>query len=131
MIDHFNLPVTSLERSCDFYRHILLPLGYRLIKRDGNAVGFGVDCWRFGLVALNSHFPAMHVAFEAAKRAHVDQFFRAALSAGGKANGDPGLRAVYDPHYYAGFILDPDGHNIEAVCRKAQGAALQAQARDL
>ena len=86
--------------------------------QDGAAVGFGCECWRFGIVQMARSIPRLHLAFEAPSRAHVDRFFEAAPQAGGRDNGGPGLRS-YDESYYAAFVLDPDGHNIEAVCRLA------------
>jgi catechol 2,3-dioxygenase-like lactoylglutathione lyase family enzyme len=117
MIDHFNLPVSDLERSRRFYEHVLAPLGLRFILQDGSAAGFGTDTWAFGIVVLHEAFPKLHLAFTAHSRAVVDRFFEAALSLGAQSNGAPGLRTQYDPSYYAAFVLDPDGHNIEAVCR--------------
>src|SRR5689334_25411889 len=84
---------------------------------DGDAVGFGADTWAFGIVAAKLPLPHLHLACRATSREAVDQFFQAALIAGGRSNGSPGIRTAYDPSYYAAFVLDPDGHNIEAVCR--------------
>lgn len=117
MIDHFNLPVRDLGRSRRFYELSLAPLGFHFILQDGEAVGFGADSWRFGIVATPPPFPKLHLAFTAGSWADVDRFFEAATSAGAEPNGRPGIRAHYDPEYYAAFVLDPDGHNIEAVCR--------------
>jgi predicted lactoylglutathione lyase len=117
IIDHFNLPVSDLEASRVFYERCLQALGYRFIMEDGAAIGFGVNSWGFGIAAATSSFPALHVAFKAARRADVDRFFEAAIAAGGKPNGRPGLRPRYHEDYYAAFVLDPDGHNVEAVCR--------------
>jgi len=117
MIDHFNLPVADLQRSRRFYELALEPFGYPFLMQDGAAVGFGRECWRFGIVQMVGPIPRLHLAFEAPSRAHVERFFAAALQAGGRDNGRPGLRSSYDANYYAAFVLDPDGHNIEAVCR--------------
>ena len=117
MIDHFNLPVSDLAQSREFYSRILEPLGYKFILQDGAAVGFGTNSWQFGLIETPPPFPSLHLAFEAPSRAHVSRFFDAAVSAGGKSNGPPGLRTQYDPNYFAAFVLDRDGHNVEAVCR--------------
>jgi catechol 2,3-dioxygenase-like lactoylglutathione lyase family enzyme len=119
MIDHFNLPVSDLAKSRAFYELILMPLGYRFLMQDGAAVGFGSASWLFGLIATKPPFPELHVAFIANSRPAVDQFHRAALAAGARSNGAPGVRRQYDPDYYAAYILDPDGHNVEAVCRSA------------
>ena len=123
MIDHFNLPISDLERSQRFYERVLEPLGYRFLLRDGAAAGFGRDVWSFGIVATAAPLPKLHVAFEAASRLQVDHFFATALSAGARPNGSPGIRPAYDPNYYAAFVHDPDGHNIEAVCRQPEGVA--------
>ncbi len=117
MIDHFNLPVTDLGRSRRFYVEILAPLGYAFLMQDGDAIGFGADSWRFGLIATPPPFPTLHVAFQAPSRAAVHQFFEIALTVGGRPNGEPALRPHYHPDYYAAFVLDPDGHNLEAVHR--------------
>ena len=117
MIDHLGLAVSNLSRSRAFYEAALAPLGYAPILVFDGAVGFGVppkpDFW---LSEGDSGMPALHVAFRAETRALVDAFHRAALAAGGRDNGGPGLRAHYHPNYYGAFVLDPDGHNIEAVC---------------
>jgi predicted lactoylglutathione lyase len=117
IIDHVNLPVSDLARSRRFYQFSLEPLGYRFVLEDGPAVGFGIENWNFGIIETTATFPSIHVAFVANTRQHVDDFFAAALLAGGRANGAPGLRATYHPEYYAAFVLDPDGHNVEAVFR--------------
>jgi catechol 2,3-dioxygenase-like lactoylglutathione lyase family enzyme len=117
MIDHFILPVSDLERSCRFYERVLAPLGMRFLERDGDAMGFGVDNWAFGIVATARPSPRLHLAFRAKSRGAVDQFFQVATDAGAQSNGSPGIRAAYDPAYYAAFVIDHDGHNIEAVCR--------------
>ena len=119
MIDHFNLPVSDLKVSRLFYERILAPLGLRYLMQDAAAIGFGVDTWAFGIVVTPRPFPKLHLAFHAKSRDAVDHFFRAATGAGGQSNGPPGIREAYDPAYYAAFIIDPDGHNIEAVCRGA------------
>ena len=117
MIDHMGLSVSDVARSRTFYEHALAPLGYAPILVFDEAIGFGVppkpDFW---LSAGDPGMPSLHVAFRAATRADVDAFHAAALSAGGRDNGAPGLRTHYHPDYYGAFVLDPDGHNIEAVC---------------
>jgi catechol 2,3-dioxygenase-like lactoylglutathione lyase family enzyme len=117
IVDHVNLPVTDLLRSRAFYERVLGALGYRLVGEDGDAVGFGVDHWAFGIVLASPPVRPLHVAFVAPSREHVRRFFNAALAAGGRANGEPGPRTHYDPAYFAAFVLDPDGHNVEAVHR--------------
>jgi catechol 2,3-dioxygenase-like lactoylglutathione lyase family enzyme len=125
MIDHIGFPVSDYERSKAFYTKALAPLGYTLVmevrqtEHDSPAAGFGAnekpDLWIGGEGGLNR---AMHVAIAVNDRAAVDAFYHAALAAGGKSNGAPGLRPHYHPNYYAAFVLDPDGHNVEAVCHK-------------
>ena len=125
MIDHIGIPVSDYARSKDFYEKALGPLGYTLIKevqQDQNnspAAGLGArgkpDFWIGGEGGLNH---PVHIALVANDRATVDAFDKAALAAGAKDNGPPGLRAHYHPNYYGAFVLDPDGHNIEAVCHK-------------
>ena len=124
MIDHTGIDVTDPVRSRRFYEQALAPLGYRVLmevpKQFTNGVvvlGFGVppkpDFW---LHEGTPQSPRVHVAFRADNRAQVEAFHRAALEAGGKDNGAPGPRPHYHEHYYGAFVLDPDGHNIEAVC---------------
>ena len=125
MIDHVGFAVSNYERAKEFYSKALAPLGYVLImevpseKTESGfaAAGFGIDqkpdLWIAGEGKLEK---PLHVAITAKSRASVDAFYRAALSAGGKDNGAPGVRAHYHPNYYGAFVLDPDGHNIEAVC---------------
>ncbi len=128
MIDHTGVGVSDFERSKKFYEKALAPLGYVLIMEvpapdTGTifAAGFGVppkpDFW---IGAGGSQVPGVHVAFHADNRAEVDAFHQAAIAAGGRDNGAPGLRPHYHPNYYGAFILDPDGHNIEAVCHWAE-----------
>ena len=118
MIDHTSVGVSDFERSKQFYVAALAPLGYQLLKEfPGSAAGFGVDgkpdFW-IGQGEVNT--PPVHVAFRANSRDKVVAFYEAALKAGGRDNGAPGLRPHYHPNYYGAFVLDPDGHNIEAVC---------------
>ena len=125
MIDHVGFAVSDYERGKAFYTRVLAPLGYVLIMEVAGhdnasgypAAGFGVDgkpdFWIGGEGKLEK---PLHIAVVAKDRAAVDAFHRAALAAGGKDNGAPGLRPQYHPNYYAAFVFDPDGHNIEAVC---------------
>jgi len=123
MLDHVGFPVSDYARSKAFYEKALAPLGYSMIMEvaqtanDLSAAGFGAngkpDFWIGGEGGLNK---PIHIAITAKDRATVDAFYRAAMAAGGKDNGPPGLRPHYHPNYYAAFVLDPDGHNIEAVC---------------
>jgi catechol 2,3-dioxygenase-like lactoylglutathione lyase family enzyme len=119
MIDHIGIGVRDLEKSIAFYTKALAPLGYTLImKFDGQAAGFGVggkpDFW----IGVNEAKTHAHIAFAAKGRAQVRDFYAAATEAGGKDNGSPGVRPHYHEHYYGAFVLDPDGHNIEAVCHE-------------
>lgn len=124
MIDHIGFPVSDYARAKAFYATALAPLGYSLImevtqqERPGEgAAGFGADgkpdFWIGGEGALNK---PVHIAIVAKDRPTVDAFYKAAIAAGGRDNGAPGIRAHYHPNYYGAFVLDPDGHNIEAVC---------------
>ena len=124
MIDHMSLPVSDYARSKSFYLEALAPLGYGIAmevtpEQSGGEsyVGFGNDRKPyFWLAPSDGAQSRIHVAFAAKDRAAVDAFYRAALAAGGKDNGGPGLRAHYHPNYYGAFVHDPDGHNVEAVC---------------
>jgi catechol 2,3-dioxygenase-like lactoylglutathione lyase family enzyme len=124
MIDHTGVKVSDPVRSRRFYDNALAPLGYQPLAvippehTDGAVVvGYGVppkpDFW---LAEGKPNDPVIHVAFRAKNRAEVDAFYRAALAHGGRDNGAPGPRPHYHEHYYGAFVLDPDGHNIEAVC---------------
>jgi len=125
MIDHIGIPVSDYARSKAFYVSALAPLGYTLImevqqnEHDAKACGLGAggkpDFWIGGEGGLNH---PVHIALVAKDRASVDAFYKAALAAGARDNGPPGPRPHYHPNYYAAFVLDPDGHNIEAVCHK-------------
>ena len=119
MIDHTGIGVADVARSAAFYDAALGALGLRramqLPPGDGaDAVGYGIDYPVFWIDCFHPHGVKQHTAFVGHSRATVDAFYRAALKAGGTDNGPPGLRA---PGYYAAFILDPDGNNIEAVFR--------------
>ena len=125
MIDHVGFPVSDYPRSKAFYERALAPLGYLMImevqqnEHDAKACGFGFgpsgkpDFWIGGGGGLDK---PVHIAIAAKNRAAVDAFYQAAIAAGGKDNGAPGLRPHYHANYYGAFVLDPDGHNIEAVC---------------
>jgi catechol 2,3-dioxygenase-like lactoylglutathione lyase family enzyme len=125
MIDHTGVAATNYQKSKQFYTRALAPLGYQLMMElpkevtGGRGVaGFGVppkpDFWLAEHAAANK--PPLHIAFRADSRAIVDEFYKAALAAGGRDNGAPGLRPHYHENYYGAFVLDPDGHNIEACC---------------
>lgn len=124
MLDHVGIPVSDYARSVAFYTQALAPLGIALVMEvtpemtgNGSAAGFGSDgkpyFWFGDDGAPGVH---THVAFATDSRTKVDAFHRAALAAGARDNGAPGLRPHYHEHYYGAFVLDPDGHNIEAVC---------------
>jgi catechol 2,3-dioxygenase-like lactoylglutathione lyase family enzyme len=120
IIDHVGLKVSDFDRSLALYREALATLGIELLSdmtfgRDRIA-GFGKGHPSFWISNGASARGETHVAFSAASRAEVAAFYSVALSMGGRDNGAPGLRAQYHPDYYAAFVLDPDGHNIEAVC---------------
>ena len=119
-IDHIGFAVADYARSKEFYAQCLAPLGVELIVEIDGWAGFGrdgkADLW-FGPDG-EAHKP-MHIAFVADDRSSVDQFYQAGIAAGAEDNGAPGLRTLYHPHYYGAFLIDPDGHSIEAVCHKA------------
>jgi catechol 2,3-dioxygenase-like lactoylglutathione lyase family enzyme len=121
MLDHVSLRVQDLPRALAFYRAALAPIGYRVAMEFPNAAGLG-DQGKMDLWITLTDKPVMpaHLAFRA-DRARVDAFHAAALAAGGTDNGAPGLRADYHPHYYAAYVIDPDGNNIEVVCHDPPG----------
>lgn len=125
MLDHVGFGVGDYERAKAFYAQALAPLGVTLVMEvgaDANAgghaaAGFGRDGRPdFWIGAEGRTAPPMHVAITATSRAQVDAFHAAALAAGGTDHGPPGLRPHYGPNYYAAFVRDLDGHNVEAVC---------------
>ena len=122
MLDHVSLGVSDIERSRKFYDQALRPLGIERLYAEGEtASGYGVGRKAFFWIGQKeASQTGSHVAFAAEDRATVDRFHQAALAAGGRDNGQPGLRPHYHNDYYGAFVLDPDGHNIEAVCRLAQ-----------
>ncbi|MDR3472797.1 MAG: VOC family protein [Devosia sp.] len=122
-INHVGLKVSDYGRAKDFYIAALGTLGIKLLSEfefDGkHYAGFGVDHPVFWIDDGAAARPGTHVAFNAASHAAVGAFYSAGLSAGGRDNGPPGIRAHYSANYYAAFVFDPDGHNIEAVCLAA------------
>jgi catechol 2,3-dioxygenase-like lactoylglutathione lyase family enzyme len=120
MLDHVGIKVSDLDDALAFYREALAPLGYALVHEGHGWAGFGAggmpDFW---IAGDRSTAPPVHIAFRAADRTTVDAFHAAALAAGGRDNGSPGLRPEYHRDYYGAFVLDPDGNNIEAVCHTA------------
>jgi catechol 2,3-dioxygenase-like lactoylglutathione lyase family enzyme len=127
MIDHIGFAVSDYERAKAFYSQALAPLGYGLMTEVSGetnasgypAAGYGADgkpdFW-IGAEGTTGKPVPLHVAIAVKSRAIVDAFHAAALAAGGKDNGAPGLRPQYHPNYYAAFVLDPEGNNVEAVC---------------
>ena len=118
MIDHTGVNVGDFGVSRSFYAAALAPLGYELLLEfNASVAGFGEqgkpDFW---IAQSEPNTPRIHVAFHADTRQKVDAFYEAALGAGARDNGAPGLRPQYHSDYYGAFVLDPDGHNIEAVC---------------
>jgi catechol 2,3-dioxygenase-like lactoylglutathione lyase family enzyme len=118
MYDHVGLKVKDVESSVRFYEAVLGELGYKLISRDTEGAGFAANgeaaLW---LYATTQPSPgSTHLAFRARDRSAVNRFHAAGVKTGGRDNGPPGLRADYSPTYYAAFLFDPDGNNIEAVC---------------
>lgn len=122
ILDHIGFPVTDYRRSLQFYTKALAPLGIKLLKEmkfsdedDDGYAGFGRERPQFWIGTGTALKGRLHVAFAAQGRDEVKAFYEAALAAGGKDNGPPGLRPHYHANYYGGFVFDPDGHNIEAV----------------
>jgi catechol 2,3-dioxygenase-like lactoylglutathione lyase family enzyme len=126
VIDHIGLSVSDYERALSFYEQALKPLGIATVMKvpaehagGHEAAGLGRNGKpEFWISGEGRTTPHTHIAFIADNRAAVDAFHKAALAAGGKDNGAPGVRAYYHPNYYGAFVLDPDGHNIEAVCHQ-------------
>jgi catechol 2,3-dioxygenase-like lactoylglutathione lyase family enzyme len=128
IVDHLGLQFGDYARALRFYRQVLAPLNITAImevtKEESGSyegTGFGRNGEpSFWISGGERTAPRIHIAFVAETRAAVDRFFEAALAAGGVDNGAPGIRAHYHPNYYGAFVLDPEGHNIEAVCHSPQ-----------
>lgn len=123
MLDHIGIEVSDYEKAKNFYQKALAPLGYKLLMEVQGFAGFGIDSdkgplAKFWLRQGKETTRQAHIAFTANDRNVVDAFYQAALEAGGKDNGEPGVREIYHPNYYGAYVLDPDGHNIEAVCHQ-------------
>lgn len=127
MLDHIGLAVGDLSKATEFYTAALAPLGIskqievtaEMTGGHGEHIGYGVPDNPFFWVGTGkAASTGVHVAFSAKDRASVDAFYNAAIAAGGRDNGAPGLRPEYHPNYYGAFVIDPDGNNIEAVCHK-------------
>jgi predicted lactoylglutathione lyase len=121
MFDHLGLGVTNLAESKAFFLKALQPLGVAVAMEGPYGVGMGQNnkpsLW---LSETNEQPAPLHLAFTAESRKQVDEFYQAALAAGGKNNGAPGLRPQYHANYYGAFVIGPDGHNVEAVCHKPE-----------
>ncbi len=115
--------MSNLKRSREFYAAVLPALGYKLVESGDAFAAFGPPGQPlFWLYAAGSPPGAIHIAFAAPDRAAIDRFHATALASGAQDNGRPALRPAYHPNYYGAFVLDPDGHNIEAVCHEPPGA---------
>jgi catechol 2,3-dioxygenase-like lactoylglutathione lyase family enzyme len=119
MIDHINVPVRDLDVAARFYTAALAPLGAAVIYQDGNTAGLGQPGKPCVWLAPNERVQPLHLAFVAGDQQAVRRFHAAALAAGATDNGPPGPRPDYGPDYFAAFVRDPDGHNLEAVCHAA------------
>lgn len=121
MIDHLGLAVRDIPTSRAFYEAALAPLGYTVLRDYGTTLGLGAqqkpDFW---LSAGGPTTPRLHLCFVAKDRATVDAFYAAALAAGAQDNGAPGLRPQYHASYYGAFVIDPDGHNVEACVHRSE-----------
>jgi catechol 2,3-dioxygenase-like lactoylglutathione lyase family enzyme len=131
MLDHISLGVSDLERSRRFYDEALVPLGLvRTVDFEARGSDYGAMAGPFGVeltITVEtgvSPLRGMHVCFRAPDRAAVRAFHGGALVAGGRDAGGPGVRAQYHPDYYAAFVVDPDGHRIEAVCHAPEKATI-------
>jgi catechol 2,3-dioxygenase-like lactoylglutathione lyase family enzyme len=120
MFDHIQVKVKDLKASKRFYTAALAPLGFSVQYEDDGVLGFGPKGAPALWLAEGASGGPVHIAFAAKDRAAVRAFYAAALPAGGKDNGKPGLRPDYAANYYGGFVKDPDGNNIEAVCHQEE-----------
>lgn len=123
MFDHVSIGVSDIPRSGRFYDAALKPLGYTRLSDGESSLGYGAKAVGLWIGAAKKPVKpdvesGLHFCFVAPDRKAVDAFYSAALKAGGKDNGKPGLRADYSPTYYAAFVIDPDGYRIEAYCGK-------------
>jgi catechol 2,3-dioxygenase-like lactoylglutathione lyase family enzyme len=121
MLDHLGIRVSDYAKSKRFYESALAPLGYEVVMEFGGSVaGLGAagkpDFW----ISPGEVSEPVHIAFASPDRATVAAFHEAAIAAGGRDNGAPGLRPEYHPNYYGAFVFDPDGNNIEAVCHQTE-----------
>ena len=123
MFDHVSIGVRDVARTKRFYDATLKPLGYSCLSEGKDSLGYGAGDVGLWISACGKPVPAdmesgLHFCFVAPTRASVDAFHANAIGAGGKSNGEPGLRESYGPNYYAAFVVDPDGYRIEAYCKK-------------
>jgi catechol 2,3-dioxygenase-like lactoylglutathione lyase family enzyme len=121
MLDHVSIGVRDLARAKCFYDAVLQPLGYSRLSEDASSLGYGREAVAFWVGKAERPVSAdersnLHFCFSAPSRESVNAFHAAAVSAGGRDNGEPGLRPAYGPGYYAAFVIDPDGYRIEAYC---------------
>lgn len=122
MFDHVVFGASDYAASKAFFLKALAPLGVEVVQEGPLGIEMSTDGQSSLCLGPTAEKPAhLHLAFRAANRAQVDAFHRAALEAGGRDHGAPGLRPQYHAHYYAAFVIGPDGHNIEAVCHTPQG----------
>jgi len=124
MINHLSIGVRDIKRAKRFYDAALKPLGYVCLSADDGSLGYGREAVGLWIGRTERPVPAddksgLHVCFEAPTRRGVEAFHAAALKAGGRDNGKPGLRPDYGKNYYAAFVVDPDGYRIEAYCGAA------------
>lgn len=125
MIDHLSIGVRDVGRTKRFYDAALVPLGYKCLSAGESSLGYGAAAVALWINTVERPVPpddrsGLHVCFAAPTRRSVDAFHAAALAAGGKDNGQPGLRPDYGDSYYAAFVVDPDGYRIEAYCSRAE-----------
>jgi len=118
MLDHVVITVSDLGRSKRFYDRALAPLDYHTFAEFPSVAGYGPTGKPTFWIREGDAATPTHVAFTSPDRATVDAFHEAAVAAGGTDNGGPGIRDIYHPNYYGAFVLDPDGHNVEAVCHE-------------
>lgn len=121
MFDHLGFGVTDYAASKSFFLKALEPLGVGIVMEGEHGLGIGTkDKPSLWLFQTSDKPLPMHIAFTAETRQQVEDFYRAALAAGGKDNGAPGIRPHYHPNYYGAFVIGPDGHNVEAVCHRPE-----------
>jgi len=121
MFDHVGFGVTNYAASKAFFLAALKPLGVAVVMEGEYGAGLGQNGKPSLWLYESTGRPApLHLAFTAASRSQVDEFYRAAIEAGGRDNGAPGLRPHYHPNYYGAFVIGPDGHNVEAVCHRPE-----------